>query len=439
MSFVQLRSAGQKEFHQAVSEVASDVLPWIRNKSEYRDARVLERLTEPDRALSFRVCWYDDDGELHINRGYRVQLTNAIGPYKGGLRFHPSVNESVLKFLAFEQAFKNSLTGLPLGSAKGGSDFDPKNRSNAEIMRFCQSFMSELYRHIGPDTDIPAGDIGVGAREIGYLYGQYKRIRNECVGVLTGKGLEYGGSALRSEATGYGVVHFTQCLLKHHGLALDGLTVAISGSGNVALHAAEKAVEMGAKVITLSDSGGYVLDPDGMSPEKLAWVTALKTDRRGRISEYVEEFNGEYHAGQSPWRVNCDIAMPCATQNEIDNDDAIQLIKNGCRVVAEGSNMPTGKDAIQSFIDAGVLFAPAKAANAGGVAMSGLEMSQNAQKRSWSDDELAQCLESIMLEIHDRCVEYATRTEDGRVNYRYGANVAGFKKVADAMLSFGVC
>ncbi len=439
MSFVQRRSAGQEEFHQAVSEVASDVLPWIRNKSEYRDARVLERLTEPDRSLSFRVCWYDDNGELHLNRGYRVQLTNAIGPYKGGLRFHPSVNESVLKFLAFEQTFKNALTGLPLGAAKGGSDFDPKGRSDAEIMRFCQSFMSELYRHIGPDTDIPAGDIGVGAREIGYLYGQYKRIRNECVGVLTGKGLEYGGSALRSEATGYGVVHFTQCLLKQHDLALEGLSVAISGSGNVALHAAEKAIEMGAKVITLSDSGGTIVDRQGLDTEKLAWVTALKTERRGRISEYVDEFDGEYHEGKTPWQVNCDIAMPCATQNEIDNDDARQLIKGGCRVVSEGSNMPTRNDAIHRFIEAGVLFAPAKAANAGGVAMSGLEMSQNAQKRSWSDDELARCLESIMHEIHDRCVEYAPRTENGLINYRYGANIAGFRKVADAMLSFGVC
>lgn len=439
MEFVKARSPGQDEFHQAVTEVASDVLPWIRDKSEYRDARVLERLIEPDRIVSFRVCWFDDNGNVQINRGYRVQLSNAIGPYKGGLRFHASVNESVLKFLAFEQTFKNALTGLPLGSGKGGSDFNPKGKSEGEIMRFCQSFMTECCKYIGANTDIPAGDIGVGAREIGFLFGQYMRIKGEFTGVLTGKGLEYGGSALRSEATGYGAVHFAQSMLKQHDKELDGLTVAISGSGNVALHAAEKAIALGAKVVSLSDSGGCIYDADGLDDEKMAWVDKLKNEQGGRISEYADEFDAKYFDGKTPWHLNVDIAMPCATQNEIDNDDAKALIKNKCIAVVEGANMPTSNDAISTFIEAGVLFAPAKAANAGGVAMSGLEMSQNAQKRSWASDELAQCLESIMQEIHSRCVEHATKTDDGVVNYRYGANIAGFKKVADAMLSFGVC
>ena len=437
MQGVVARNPGEVEFHQAVREVAGDIIPWIQDKPEYVDHQILERMAEPDRIVSFRVCWADDAGNVRVNRGYRIQNNNAIGPYKGGLRFHPSVNQSILKFLAFEQTFKNSLTGLPMGGGKGGADFNPKGKSDGEVMRFCQSFMTELYRHVGADTDIPAGDIGVGAREIGYMFGQYKRISNQFTGVLTGKGIEYGGSEMRPEATGYGAVYFLEDMLHTRGEEVDGKSVAISGSGNVATFAAEKINHRGGKVLTLSDSGGFVFDKNGIDEEKLAWVKELKTVRRGRISEYAEQFGAEYHEGKRPWSVPCDAALPCATQNEISLDNAEALLANGVLAVSEGANMPTDIAGIEAFQEAKILFGPSKAANAGGVAMSGLEMSQNSERRAWSEEELRTLLRDILVDIHARCHD-AGIEDDGYCNYVRGANIAGFRKVADAMLAFGV-
>ncbi len=430
------RNPCEDEFHQAVHEVATTIIPYVHDKPLYRKARILERMTEPDRIISFRVCWEDDDGNVRVNRGYRVQCNNAIGPYKGGLRFHHEVNLSTLKFLSFEQTFKNSLTGLPMGGAKGGSDFNPKGKSDHEVMRFCQAFMTLLSSHIGADVDIPAGDIGVGAREIGYLFGQHKRLTNEFTGVLTGKGLEYGGSLVRQEATGYGAVYFLEDMLKEKGEGLEGKTAVISGSGNVATFAAKKLMALGARVVTLSDSSGYIYDPDGLNPEKLNYILALKTVRRGRISEYAEEYNVKFFPGKRPWEVACDVAMPCATQNEINKQEAEALVANGCIAVSEGANMPTEEDAIGVFQRAGVMFAPSKAANAGGVAVSGLEMSQNSARISWTEDELNKQLREIMAKIHDRCVEHGREGE--YIDYVKGANIAGFIKVADAMLAYGV-
>jgi len=432
---VKKRNPGEREFHQAVSEVAETIFPYIADKPIYHKMQILERMAEPDRVVMFRVPWTDDKGNIRNQRGYRVQFNNSIGPYKGGLRFHPSVNLSVLKFLGFEQTFKNSLTGLPMGGAKGGSDFNPKGKSDNEVMRFCQSFMTELHRHIGEDTDIPAGDIGVGAREIGYLFGQYKRIENRFVGVLTGKGMEFGGSKIRTEATGYGAVYFMQNMLEYKGDGIHGKTVSVSGSGNVASYAVEKVNHLGGKVVTLSDSSGFIHDPDGITTEKLDYVLELKNVRRGRISEYVEAFkSASFHEGR-PWSVPCDLAFPCATQNEINREDAEALVKNGCIGVSEGANMPTNLDGINVFQEAGILYAPSKAANAGGVAVSGLEMSQNSARISWDESELEKLLQTTMLKIHDSCVEYGKK--NGRVDYLAGANIAGFIKVADAMLSFG--
>jgi glutamate dehydrogenase (NADP+) len=432
---VKKRNPGEREFHQAVSEVAETIFPYIADKPVYHKMQILERMAEPDRVVMFRVPWTDDKGNIRNQRGYRVQFNNSIGPYKGGLRFHPSVNLSVLKFLGFEQTFKNSLTGLPMGGGKGGSDFNPKGKSDNEVMRFCQSFMTELHRHIGEDTDIPAGDIGVGAREIGYLFGQYKRIENRFVGVLTGKGMEFGGSKIRTEATGYGAVYFMQNMLEYKGDGIHGKTVSVSGSGNVATYAVEKVNHLGGKVVTLSDSSGFIHDPDGITTEKLDYVLDLKNVRRGRISEYAEAFkSASFHEGR-PWSIPCDLAFPCATQNEINRDDAEALIKNGCIGVSEGANMPTDLDGINVFQEAGILYAPSKAANAGGVAVSGLEMSQNSARISWGESELEKLLQTTMLTIHGSCVEYGEK--DGRVDYLAGANIAGFIKVADAMLSFG--
>jgi glutamate dehydrogenase (NADP+) len=438
MEGVKRRNPHQPEFVQAVQEVAEDIFDFIEDKEAYHSEQILRRIAEPDRVVSFRVCWEDDKGHIRVQRGYRVQNNNAIGPYKGGLRFHPSVTESVLKFLAFEQTFKNALTGLPMGGGKGGANFNPKGKSEREIMRFCQSFMTELYRHIGADIDVPAGDIGVGGREIGYMFGQYKRITNQFTGVLTGKGLEYGGSMIRPEATGYGAVYFLENMLKRAGQELHGKTAVISGSGNVATHAAEKATQLGAKVVTMSDSGGFIHDPDGFSQEKIDWVKQHKTHRRGRMSEYVDAFKGAtFHQGKTPWHVPCDVALPCATQNELLGDDAKALVENGCVAVAEGANMPSDLDAVHVFKKARILFAPGKAANAGGVAVSGLEMSQNSERRSWKVEELQVMLRDIMDGIHDRCLTYGVQA-DGHVDYVKGANIAGFKKVADAMLAFGV-
>ena len=432
---VKKRNPGEREFHQAVSEVAETIFPYIADKPIYHKMQILERMAEPDRVVMFRVPWTDDEGNIRNQRGYRVQFNNSIGPYKGGLRFHPSVNLSVLKFLGFEQTFKNSLTGLPMGGGKGGSDFNPKGKSDNEVMRFCQSFMIELHRHIGEDTDIPAGDIGVGAREIGYLFGQYKRIENRFVGVLTGKGMAFGGSKIRTEATGYGAVYFMQDMLEYKDDGLHGKTVAISGSGNVASYAVEKVNHLGGKVVTLSDSSGFIHDPDGITAEKLDFVLDLKNVQRGRISEYVNKFNrAEFHEGR-PWSVPCDIAFPCATQNEINREDAETLVKNGCMGVSEGANMPTDLEGIKVFQNAGILYAPSKAANAGGVAVSGLEMSQNSSRISWDEAELDKLLKNTMQTIHDSCVEYGKKKD--RVDYLAGANIAGFIKVADAMLSFG--
>ncbi len=437
MHWLEQRNPGEIEFHQAVYEVGVNVLPYLREHPEYMEASIFGRLTEPDRIVSFRVVWEDDQGKVQINRGYRVQHCNAIGPYKGGIRFHPSVNQSILKFLAFEQTFKNSLTGLPLGGGKGGADFDPKGRSDREVMRFCQAFMTELYRHIGPDTDVPAGDIGVGAREVSYMFGQYKRLANRFTGVLTGKGLSFGGSEIRAESTGYGTVYMMQDMLAARGEAIDGRTAVISGSGNVAQYTAEKLVALGAKPVTLSDSSGFIYDPAGLDDEKLAWVRELKNVRRGRIKEYADEFGCEYHAGERPWQVPCDMAFPCSTENELDADDAHTLLKNGCIGVSEGANMPSRQSAIDVFQQARILFAPSKAANAGGVAVSGLEMAQNSMRISWSRDELNTQLRKIMLDIHNRCEQYG-RESDDYINYLKGANVAGFVKVADAMLAYGV-
>ncbi len=438
MDEVKKRNAHQPEFLQAVEEVAENVIPFIAGNPIYNEKKLLLRLVEPERMISFRVEWLDDKGEIHINRGYRVQMNSAIGPYKGGLRFHPSVNESILKFLGFEQVFKNALTTLPMGGGKGGADFNPKGKSNNEVMRFCQAFMQELSRHIGPDTDVPAGDIGVGSREIGYLFGMYKKIKNDFTGVLTGKGLSWGGSLVRKEATGYGLVYFAQNMIHTIDQKMYGKTVVISGAGNVAQFAAEKIIQLGGKVLTLSDSDGYIYDEDGINREKLDFVMDLKNNNRGRISEYVDAYpSAKYYKGEKPWGVNCDIAMPCATQNELDLEDARLLINNGCFCVAEGANMPTTAEAIDAFHQAKMLFSPGKASNAGGVATSGLEMSQNSQRLSWTRDEVDERLKGIMTKIHDACIEHG-KDEDGYTNYVKGANIAGFVKVADAMIAQGV-
>jgi glutamate dehydrogenase (NADP+) len=438
MDGVKRRNPHQDEFVQAVQEVAEDVFDFIADKEQYHRQQILRRIAEPDRVVSFRVCWEDDAGNIRVQRGWRVQNNNAIGPYKGGIRFHPSVSESVLKFLAFEQTFKNALTGLPMGGGKGGSNFNPKGKSEREIMRFCQSFMTELYRHIGADVDVPAGDIGVGGREIGFMFGQYKRITNQFTGVLTGKGLEWGGSLIRTEATGYGAVYFLASMLATQGQDLVGKTAVISGSGNVATHAAEKIVQLGGKPVTLSDSGGFIHDPDGLTQEKIDWVKTHKTHRRGRIEDYVAAHPGAtYHAGKTPWGVPCDVALPCATQNELLGEDARTLVANGCRAVAEGANMPTNLEGVHVFKDARILFAPGKAANAGGVAISGLEMSQNSGRRAWKEEELQQMLQDIMANIHEACRAAGDRG-GGYIDYVKGANIAGFRKVADAMLAFGV-
>jgi glutamate dehydrogenase (NADP+) len=432
------RNPGEPEFHQAVHEVAQHIIPFVEKNPKYEAAQILQRLTEPDRIVSFRVCWEDDQGNVRTQRGYRVQHSNAIGPYKGGIRFHDNVTQSILKFLAFEQTFKNSLTGLPMGGGKGGSDFNPKGKSDREIMRFCQAFMTELSRHIGPFTDVPAGDIGVGGREISYMFGQYKRIRNEFTGVLTGKGLAFGGSEIRVEATGYGVVYFMEDMLNHKGLKFDGKVCSVSGSGNVAQYAVEKILALGGKVITMSDSSGTIHDKEGITPEKLAYIKELKEVKRARISEYLDKYpQAEFHADKRPWHIPCDLAFPCATQNEINAEEADMLIKNGCMGVSEGANMPSEKGAIDIFQKARILFAPSKAANAGGVAVSGLEMTQNSMRLSWSRDELNQRLRTIMGDIHKRCVKYGAE-EDGHIDYLKGANVGGFVKVADAMLAYGI-
>mgnify|MGYP006148024673 FL=1 len=434
---VQLRNQNEPEFMQAVTEVAENVIPYIVKHDIYYGQNILLRMVEPERVVFFRVAWIDDQNEIQVNRGYRIEMNSAIGPYKGGLRFHPSVNLSVLKFLAFEQVFKNSLTTLPMGGGKGGSDFDPKGKSDNEVMRFCQSFMSELFRHIGPNRDIPAGDIGVGSREIGYLFGQYKRLKNEFTGVLTGKGVSWGGSLIRPEATGYGVVYFTQKMLQNIGTSLEGKRVVISGSGNVGQYAAEKVIQLGGTVCTLSDSGGYIYDKDGIDSEKLNHIMNIKNVQRGRIQTYLERYpSAEFHAKKTPWGVPCDVAIPCATQNELHLKDAELLIQNGCICVGEGANMPSTPEAIHAFTENKVLFAPGKASNAGGVAVSGLEMAQNSLRYNWTREEVDSRLKNIMSEIHQSCVEFGQ--EDGYVNYVKGANIAGFVKVADAMLAQGV-
>jgi len=428
----------EPEFLQAVREVAETVIPFIEKNPKYQGKMLLERMVEPERVMMFRVAWVDDKGQTQVNKGYRIQMNSAIGPYKGGLRFHPSVNLSILKFLAFEQVFKNSLTTLPMGGGKGGSNFDPKGKSDTEIMRFCQAFMTELARHIGADTDVPAGDIGVGGREVGYMFGQYKKLRNEFTGVLTGKGITFGGSLIRPEATGYGDVYFAYNMLKTRGESFDGKTVVISGSGNVAQYAAEKARQLGGKVVTLSDSSGYIYDAEGIDEEKLAYVMEIKNVNYGRISDYLNKYpNAKFVAGKTPWEVKCDIALPCATQNELNGDDAKMLVANGCICVAEGANMPSTPEAVIVFQDAKILFAPGKASNAGGVATSGLEMSQNSLRLSWTSEEVDDRLKRIMYNIHESCVEYGS-DGSGYVDYVKGANIAGFVKVADAMLAQGV-
>ncbi len=437
MAKVIARNPNEPEFHQAVEEVAMTVLPFIEENPKYKEAKILERMTEPERVILFRVPWVDDKGEIQINKGYRIEMNSAIGPYKGGLRFHPTVNLGILKFLAFEQVLKNSLTTLPMGGGKGGSDFDPKGKSDAEVMRFTQSFMSELFRHIGPNTDVPAGDIGVGGREIGFLFGQYKRLRNEFTGVLTGKGIEWGGSLIRPEATGYGQVYFAEEMLKTRGDSLKGKVCVVSGSGNVAQYATEKVTQLGGKVVTLSDSSGFIYDPDGIDAEKLAFVMELKNVKRGRIKEYADKYGVEYHEGKRPWGIKCDVALPSATQNEIEVDDAKTLMSNGCFVVSEGANMPSTPEAINVYIENKILYGPAKAANAGGVAVSGLEMSQNSLRYSWTREEVDTKLHNIMIDIHDNCVKYGTE-KDGYINHMVGANIAGFVKVADAMLAQGI-
>ena len=430
------KNPGEKEFHQAVQEVAESIMPFIDKNPKYKKAKILERIAEPERVIMFRVSWMDDSDEIQINRGYRIQMNSAIGPYKGGLRLHPSVNLSILKFLAFEQVFKNSLTTLPIGGGKGGSNFDPKGKSDNEVMRFCQSFMTELYRHIGPNTDVPAGDIGVGGREIGYLFGQYKKIRNEFTGILTGKALNWGGSLIRPEATGYGCVYFAQEMLKTQKKDFKGKICVVSGSGNVAQYTTEKLIELGAKPVTLSDSSGMIYDPDGIDKKKLAYIMELKNIKRGRIKEYAEKYGVTYEAGKRPWHIKCDMAFPSATQNEVNKDEAKKLVDNGCICVAEGANMPSAPDAIEVYQKAKILYGPGKAANAGGVATSALEMSQNSLRMGWRREEVDEKLQWIMKNIHESCVKYG---KDGNyVNYVAGANIAGFVKVADAMLDHGL-
>ena len=438
MKVVKLKNSHEPEFIQAVLEVAETVIPYIEANPKYKSTKILERITEPERVIQFRVPWLDDSGEVQVNRGFRVEFNSAIGPYKGGLRFHPSVNLSILKFLGFEQIFKNSLTTLPMGGGKGGSDFDPKGKSDNEVMKFCQSFMTELSRHIGPNTDVPAGDIGVGGREIGYMFGQYKRIRNEFTGVLTGKGINWGGSLIRPEATGYGTVYFAAEMLKTKGDNFTDKVVSISGSGNVAQFACEKATQLGAKVVTMSDSKGFIHDPNGIDAKKLSWIMDLKNNRRGRIMEYASEFDGvSFHENEKPWSIKVDVALPCATQNELNEEQAKQLVENGCMAVAEGANMPCTPEAIALFQSRRVLFSPGKASNAGGVATSGLEMSQNSLRFNWTSEEVDQKLHNIMLDIHKQCVNFGTQ-EDGSIDYVKGANIAGFVKVADAMIDQGI-
>ena len=438
LKIVRKRDGHEPEFMQAVEEVAETVIPYILENDIYHGKNILMRMCEPERAITFRVSWMDDKGEIWVNRGYRIQMNSAIGPYKGGLRFHPSVNMSILKFLAFEQVFKNSLTTLPMGGGKGGSDFDPKGRSESEIMRFCQAFMTELYRHIGPDTDVPAGDIGVGGREIGYMYGQYRKLANEFTGVLTGKGITWGGSLIRPEATGYGTVYFAQDMLASVNDGIKGKKVVISGSGNVAQYAAEKILHFGGKVLTMSDSSGYIYDSSGITEEKLKFIMYLKNIQRGRISEYVKKYpKAVFKKGKTPWTVPCDIALPCATQNELNEDDAKKLVANGCKCVSEGANMPSTKGAVDFFIKSKILYAPGKASNAGGVATSGLEMTQNSLRYNWSREEVDEKLREIMLSIHNSCIEHG-KQKNGYVNYVKGANIAGFVKVADAMIAQGV-
>jgi glutamate dehydrogenase/leucine dehydrogenase len=434
MAKVIAKNQGEVEFHQAVKEVVQSLLPFVEENPKYKG--ILERMVEPERVILFRVPWMDDKGEVQINRGFRIEMSSTIGPYKGGLRFHPTVNLGILKFLAFEQVLKNSLTTLPMGGGKGGSDFDPKGKSDNEVMKFCQSFMLELQRHIGPDTDVPAGDIGVGGREIGFMFGQYKRIRNEFTGVLTGKGLEWGGSLIRPEATGYGCTYFAEEMLKTRGMDFKGKTVVISGSGNVAQYATEKVTQLGGKVVTLSDSNGYIYDPNGIDADKLAYVMELKNVKRGRISEYARKYNCEYVDGKTPWGVKCDIALPCATQNELNGDDARTLVANGCYCVSEGANMPSTIEAVDHFIEKKILYGPGKAANAGGVATSGLEMTQNSMRLSWSREKVDEELHTIMINIHKTCIKYGK--EGDFINYVKGANIGGFVKVADAMLAQGI-
>ena len=434
MANIIAKNPGELEFHQAVHEVAESLIPFIEENPKYKYAKILERIAEPERIIMFRVPWLDDKGEIQINKGYRIEMNSAIGPYKGGLRFHPTVNLGILKFLAFEQVFKNSLTTLPMGGGKGGSDFDPKGKSDNEVMKFCQSFMTELSRHIGPDTDVPAGDIGVGGREIGFMFGQYKRLRNEFTGVLTGKGREWGGSLIRPEATGYGCVYFAQAMLNDEGF--QDKTVAVSGSGNVAQYATEKATQLGAKVVTMSDSTGFIYDPGGITREKLDWVMELKNIRRGRIKDYADQFGVEFFEGKRPWEIKCDIALPCATENEINKTEAETLISNGCRLVSEGANMPSTPEAVEIFLANRILYGPGKAANAGGVAVSGLEMTQNSMRMSWHREEVDSKLQQIMKDIHETCIKFG-REDDGYINYVKGSNIGGFVKVADAMLAQG--
>ncbi|MBP7552212.1 MAG: NADP-specific glutamate dehydrogenase [Spirochaetes bacterium] len=437
MNMVKVKNPGEKEFLQAVEEVVTSLAPFIDKNPKYKKFKILERMVEPERVIMFRVPWVDDKGEIQINRGFRIQMNSAIGPYKGGLRFHPSVNLSILKFLAFEQVLKNSLTTLPMGGGKGGSDFDPKGKSDNEVMKFCQSFMTELFRHIGPDTDVPAGDIGVGGREIGYMFGQYKRLKNSFDSVLTGKAINWGGSLIRPEATGYGCVYFADEMLKNIGQGFEGKIVSISGSGNVAQYAAEKATQLGAKVVTMSDSDGTIYDKDGINKEKLTFIMELKNVKRGRIKEYADKYKCEYFEGKRPWSVKCDIALPCATQNEIEGDDAKELIKNGCICVCEGSNMSSSPEAVNAYLEKKICYAPGKASNAGGVATSGLEMSQNAMRLKWSREEVDQKLHGIMISIHEQCAIYGK--ESGKyINYFNGANIAGFVKVADSMIDQGI-
>ncbi len=438
LKIIRKRDGHEPEFMQAVEEVAETVIPYILENDIYHGKNILMRMCEPERAIAFRVSWMDDKGEIWVNRGYRIQMNSAIGPYKGGLRFHPSVNMSILKFLAFEQVFKNSLTTLPMGGGKGGSDFDPKGRSESEIMRFCQAFMTELYRHIGPDTDVPAGDIGVGGREIGYMYGQYRKLANEFTGVLTGKGITWGGSLIRPEATGYGTVYFAQDMLASVNDGIKGKKVVVSGSGNVAQYAAEKILHFGGKVLTMSDSSGYIYDSSGISDEKLKFIMYLKNIQRGRISEYVKKYpKAVFKKGKTPWTVPCDMALPCATQNELSEVDAKKLVANGCKCVSEGANMPSTKGAVDFFIKSKILYAPGKASNAGGVATSGLEMTQNSLRYNWSREDVDEKLREIMLSIHNSCIEHG-KQKNGYINYVKGANIAGFVKVADAMIAQGV-